>query len=74
MSFTTGDNVISNAETKNGLSAPSRTGYVFLGWATEPDSSTVVYTLADVNDVGADILLYSVWEEHQTNDNNQTEE
>ena len=43
--------------------APSRTGYLFSGWAQTPDAETAQYEGGDRIPVsGGDIVLYAVWE------------
>lgn len=41
--------------------APSRTGYIFKGWATSPTGS-VVYSSGSVYSANANITLYAVWQ------------
>ena len=42
--------------------APSREGYSFLGWATEPDATQPEYQPGDSFTQNNDIVLYAVWE------------
>ena len=46
----------------------TRTGYVFIGWATEPDGEVVYADMAEVVDLAfapnAAVTLYAVWDEH----------
>lgn len=41
---------------------PERAGYTFIGWATERDSTEVVYTMTTLLEVPAGTTLYTVWE------------
>ncbi|MBQ3807301.1 MAG: leucine-rich repeat protein [Kiritimatiellae bacterium] len=47
----------------------SRTGYAFVGWATEPDGEVVYSDAAEVVDLAyaqnAAVTLYAVWEAHE---------
>lgn len=47
----------------------SRSGYAFVGWATEPDGEMVYTNAAEVLDLayeqGASVTLYAVWEERE---------
>jgi len=40
---------------------PSRSGYDFLGWDTDPAAETVVYKPGDIYKEDADLTLYAVW-------------
>ena len=42
---------------------PVRVGYVFLGWASDPEAATAVYLPGGVYTGEADITLYAVWSE-----------
>ena len=44
-----------------GLAVPSREGYVFGGWATEPNGETAVYTTEQLEEVANGTTLYAVW-------------
>jgi len=50
-----------NANAPNGISAPSRDGYKFSGWATEAGSTTVAYTSENVADAPSGTVLYAIW-------------
>lgn len=41
--------------------APSRTGYIFMGWATSADSKTVAYIPDGTYTQDASVTLYAVW-------------
>jgi len=47
----------------------SRSGYAFVGWATEPDGEVTYTNAAEVLDLayeqGASVTLYAVWEERE---------
>lgn len=62
VSVSIGENSVSNATAKDGVAAPVRAGYAFVGWATEPDSATVAYTADEIAQAPAGSVLYSVWE------------
>lgn len=40
---------------------PSRTGYTFSGWDTDPSADTVVYTAGATYSTNATVTLYAVW-------------
>ena len=42
---------------------PEREGYVFKGWSTVPNETTVSFSPGDVFTLNQDITLYAVWEE-----------
>ncbi len=44
-------------------SAPSRNGYVFLGWNTDRNAKTASYEIGDSITITADTTLYAIWEE-----------
>ncbi|MBR5201658.1 MAG: InlB B-repeat-containing protein [Clostridia bacterium] len=44
------------------VESPTRVGYMFKGWATQPDSEDVVYSAGDYYATNADVALYAVWE------------
>lgn len=41
--------------------APTRTGYTFLGWATSEGSTNIAYKLGDTYSQNEDITLYAIW-------------
>ena len=55
------ENNITNAPASGGISAPERSGYTFLGWATSEDGD-VVYTAADIASVKNGTTLYAKWD------------
>ena len=42
--------------------APTRSGYSFLGWATDSNSTEVAYHAGDACTVDDNLILYAVWE------------
>ena len=56
------ENNVTNAPATGGISAPERSGYTFLGWATS-EGGSVVYTAADIASVANGTTLYAVWQE-----------
>ena len=40
---------------------PVRTGYQFLGWATDPDSEKIDYQAGATYEINADMTLYALW-------------
>lgn len=55
------ENSIANYNAYGGIGAPSRKGYKFIGWATEP-TGEVVYAANEIYTVPNGTTLYSVWE------------
>lgn len=45
-------------------SVPSRNNYVFIGWATQSDSTAVIYESGEVYTADENITLYAVWQEY----------
>lgn len=45
------------------LSVPTRSGYTFLGWATEENPESVQYQPGDIYSADSDIMLIAVWEQ-----------
>ncbi len=41
---------------------PTRNGFRFLGWATEPDAAEAEYLPGDHIDLQSDLILYALWE------------
>ncbi len=60
-SVTVTDDTVSNENAKNGISAPERTGYKFLGWTKTLGSDTVDYTASEIVDVPVGTTLYAIW-------------
>ena len=56
------ENNITNAPATGGISAPERSGYTFLGWATS-EGGSVVYAAADIASAANGTTLYAVWQE-----------
>ncbi len=45
----------------NGLAAPTRTGYEFVGWATSPTATTAEYTMDTFSEIPVGTKVYSLW-------------
>ena len=60
VSFTYSKDRVENLDGTYRLSDPSSDGYVFAGWATEPDGDAV-YTSATVTDAGDGTVLYAIY-------------
>ena len=56
------ENNVTNTYATGGISAPERSGYTFLGWATS-EGGNVVYNAADIASVANGTTLYAVWQE-----------
>ena len=56
------ENNVTNAPATGGISAPERSGYTFIGWATS-EGGNAVYTAADIASVANGTTLYAVWQE-----------
>lgn len=52
---------ITNPEVLNGISAPTRAGATFGGWALAPDSTEVAYTTENITSVPDGVILYAIW-------------
>jgi len=61
VSVTVGDDTLDNAKATNGISNPSRDGYLFSGWATEQGSTTVAYTSSNIAEATNGTVLYAIW-------------
>ena len=66
-SFTTGENMISNANALNGISAPTKVGYEFVGWSTVEGGTTGEYTSKTISEAAPGTLLYSIWDRQSDN-------
>lgn len=62
VSVVKGENTVANSAAVGGISAPERSGYTFLGWATS-DGGNAVYNAADIASVANGTTLYAVWQE-----------
>lgn len=66
--------VVKSEETVENLDAPDsawmaeRDGYVLAGWAIEPDSEQVTYTVEQLPEVPEGTVLYAVWTPADTED------
>lgn len=60
-SFTVGEKNPENPNAKNGISAPERDGYKFVGWALSPDATVADYTCENVTEAPENTKLYSLW-------------
>ncbi len=61
VSFTKTAESIVNADGLNGVTAPVRDGYTFVGWATTPDGTDVAYAAADIAQAPDGTVLYAIW-------------
>ena len=61
VSFVKDEDSIANQGALGGIGAPERTGYVFLGWATEAEGE-VIYSAAEVTSAPNGTTLYAVWQ------------
>lgn len=64
LSFTVGENTFENDLSQNGITAPYREGYTFLGWATT-ENGEPVYDYSTVTDAPVGTVLYAVWTNEQ---------
>lgn len=62
VSFTKTETSVSNPTALNGISAPTRNGYTFLGWSSAYGSLTAEYTAQSVTDAPNGTKLYAVWQ------------
>jgi len=54
--------VLSNTNTIISCTAPTRSGYSFLGWSTDPEINHGLYLAGDLFNIGVeDRVLYAVW-------------
>ena len=60
VSVTVAEDTFANVTAKGGFTAPERAGWVFDGWATQPDGE-VVYAGADIAKAPVGTTLYAVW-------------
>ncbi len=60
-SITLKENSIANYNAYGGISAPSRSGYTFAGWATSATSNEIIYSAEDIYKAPVDTVLYAVW-------------
>lgn len=52
---------ITNSELLKDISAPSRAGKTFGGWALTPDSTEAAYTLENIDTAPEGVKLYAIW-------------
>lgn len=69
VSIVVSEDSIDNPGAKGGISEPTRAGYTFLGWATAPGSTEIVYTSANVTTAPDGTVLYAVWSAAPTQNN-----
>ena len=63
VSFVKNATTLTNPSVVNGLSAPERAGFDFVGWTTVEGGETAEYTMETVVDAPNDTTLYTVWAE-----------
>jgi uncharacterized repeat protein (TIGR02543 family) len=52
-------------------SVPTRTGYDFLGWATDKDATSAEYSFGDSITISSNTTLYAVWKKISTFETNE---
>ena len=52
-------------------SVPTRTGYNFLGWATDKDATSAEYSFGDSITISSNTTLYAVWKKISTFETNE---
>lgn len=62
VSLTVGEDTFANIIPNSQLSAPSRVGYIFSGWATTEGAAEAEYQAEEITQVSAGTVLYAVWE------------
>ncbi len=55
------ENGISNRKSKNGISAPLRKGYEFVGWSVSADSDEIAFAADEIVNAENGVTLYAVW-------------
>lgn len=63
LGFAKTEGSISNKNASNVISAPSRAGYVFVGWNTNSSATTAAYTSENLTDAPVGRTLYAIWAE-----------
>lgn len=62
VSVTVSDKLLKNPDAKNGISDPTRDGYIFLGWSTSLDSREIAYTSDNIASAPDGTVLFAVWD------------
>lgn len=63
VSLTLGDGTFTNANAVNGINAPLREGYEFVGWSTVADATEGQFTTAELSQLETGTKVYAVWRE-----------
>lgn len=74
VSFTKNGAEILNLSERVSITKPSRKGYTFVGWATDPNATTATYSADAVAGVSDGTVLYSVWTEGEEPEVEETPE
>ncbi len=61
VSITVTQDNLSNDKAINGISAPVREDFTFLGWSSDSSSQTAEYTAGNIADAPSGTVLYAVW-------------
>ncbi len=60
-SVTLNENTFSNAYALFGIGNPARSGYTFVGWATDPNATEAQYKSNDLKKLEQGTTLYAIW-------------
>ena len=61
ISFVKTEQSITNKNVSNQLASPSREGYIFGGWALDPESTVPDYDTENVIDLEDGTTIYAIW-------------
>ncbi len=74
VSFAKNGTEILNLSERVSITKPSRKGYTFVGWATDPNATTATYAADDVAGIPDGTVLYSVWTEGEEPEIEETDD